>query len=54
MANRKKRFIYYSSPDNWFQAALELNEAANELIVIKENRTVFRPIISKLKTNANV
>lgn len=35
MANRKKRFIYYSSPEHWFQAALELHEAVLELNEIK-------------------
>lgn len=35
MANRKKKFIYYSSPEHWFQASLELNEAVKELNLIR-------------------
>lgn len=31
ISNRKKRFIFYSSPEYWFQTALELNEAVKEL-----------------------
>jgi hypothetical protein len=59
MVNKKKRFIYYSSPENWFQAALELNEAVEELYLIREKAhyyqtfhfenqtTVKRPIVSR-------
>ena len=59
MANKKKRFIYYSSPEHWFQAALELNEAVEELYLIKEKahfyqtfhfenqKTVKRPVLSR-------
>ncbi|QQM28268.1 hypothetical protein [Elizabethkingia sp. M8] len=34
--NNKEIFVYYSSPENWFQTALELNETINELFIIKE------------------
>ena len=59
MANKKKRFIYYSIPEHWFQAALELNEAVEELYLIKEKahfyqtfhfenqKTVKRPVLSR-------
>ncbi len=42
MANRKKRFIYYSSPENWFQAALELNDAVQELYLIREKTYYYQ------------
>lgn len=59
MANKKKRFIYYSSPEHWLQAALELNEAVEELYLTKEKAhyyqtfnfenqsTVKRPVCSR-------
>ena len=36
MANRRKKFIYYSSPEHWFQASLELNQAVKELYLIRD------------------
>jgi hypothetical protein len=34
--NKKKRFVYYSSPEHWFQAASELNDVVQELYLIKD------------------
>lgn len=42
MTNKKKRFVYYSSPEYWFQAALELNEAVEELYLIREKAHYFQ------------
>ena len=42
MANRKKRFIYYSSPEHWFKAALELNGAFEELYLIREKAHFYQ------------
>lgn len=42
MANKKKRFIYYSSPEHWFQAALELNDAVEELYLIREKAHYYQ------------
>jgi hypothetical protein len=64
--NKKKRFIYYSSPEHWFQAALELNEAVEELYLNKEKahfyqtfhfenqKTVKRPVFSRATYLFNV
>ena len=35
MDKKKKRFIFYSSPEHWFQAALDLNEGVIELYNIR-------------------
>lgn len=34
--NKKKRFVYFSSPELWFQAASELNEIVEELYLIRD------------------
>lgn len=39
--NNKEIFIYYSSPEHWFQTALELNETIKELFLIKNKAYFF-------------
>ncbi|MBL1411544.1 hypothetical protein [Sphingobacterium faecale] len=34
--NNKEVFVYYSSPENWFQTALELDQVIIELLSIKD------------------
>lgn len=42
MEKKKKRFIYYSSPEHWFQTALELNSAIIELYNSKNNSIYYQ------------
>lgn len=57
--NKREKFIYYSSPEHWFQTALELNSSLDELFEILEKShyyenyhlddkdTIKRPVTSR-------
>ncbi|OEY71911.1 hypothetical protein [Salegentibacter salarius] len=56
--NKKKRFVYFSSPEHWFQAASELNDVVEELYLIRDkahytqffgdtNQRIKRPAYSR-------